>query len=159
MRCSLLDPTLAHRRRYRGSLLHCGISLLLTDRFRSVEGQRRRSSPRPQCPQLPPIAGIRLIPNNRRLVPKAAVSNRSKTVFLLNDLVGCHLHNQRHCEAERLRRFEIDDEFELGRPHHGKLGRLLTLEDAIDIEGRLAELVVYVHSIREEAARIDILTA
>src|SRR5262249_17143704 len=36
---------------------------------------------------------------------------------------------------------------------------LLTLEDAIDIEGRLAELVVYVHSIREEATRIDILAA
>jgi hypothetical protein len=34
---------------------------------RSATGQRRRSSPRPQCPQLPPIAGIRLIPNDRRL--------------------------------------------------------------------------------------------
>jgi hypothetical protein len=77
----------------------------------------------------------------RRSVPKAAVSNRSKTVFLLDDLVGGHLHDQRHREAECLRRFEIDDEFELGRLHHGKLGGLLTLEDAIDIEGRLAELV------------------
>ena len=61
---------------------------------------------------------------------------------LLDDLVGGHLHDQRHREAERLRRFEIDDEFDLGRLHHGKVGGLLTLEDAIDIEGRLAELVV-----------------
>jgi hypothetical protein len=30
----------------------------------------------------------------------------------------------------------------LGRLHHRKLGGLLTLEDAIDIEGRLAEQVV-----------------
>src|SRR6516162_1459928 len=90
---------------------------------------------------------------------KAAVSRCSKTVFLLDNLVSGHLHDQRYREAERLRRFEIDDEFELRGLLHRKLGGLLTLEDAIDIEGRLAELVVYVHSIREEAARIDILTA
>ena len=66
----------------------------------------------------------------------------SKTVFLLDDLVGGHLHDQRHREAECLRRFEIDDEFELRGLLHRKLGGLLTLEDAIDIEGRLAELVV-----------------
>jgi hypothetical protein len=63
-------------------------------------------------------------------------------LYLLDDLVGGHLHDQRHREAECLRRFEIDDEFDLGRLHHGKLGGLLTLEDAIDIEGHLAELVV-----------------
>jgi hypothetical protein len=77
-----------------------------------------------------------------RVVPKPAVSSRSKTVFLLDDLVGGHLHDQRHREAERLRRFEIDDEFDLRGLLHRKLGGLLTLEDAIDIEGRLAELVV-----------------
>src|SRR5215469_12145865 len=60
----------------------------------------------------------------------------------LDHLVGGHLHDQRHRDAERLRRFEIDDEFDLGRLHHRKLGGLLTLEDAIDIEGRSAELVV-----------------
>ena len=35
-----------------------------------------------------------------------------------------------------------DDEFDLGRLHYWKLGGLLTLEDAIDIEGRLTEQVV-----------------
>ena len=87
------------------------------------------------------------------------MSNRTKTVFLLDDLIGGHLHDQRYREAEPLCRFEIDDQFELGRLHHWKLGGLLTLEDAIDIEGRLAELVVLVSSIREEATRIDILAA
>src|SRR5262249_8232995 len=55
---------------------------------------------------------------------------------LFDDLVGGHLHDQRHREAEGLRRFELDDEFDLGRLHHRKLGGVLTLEDAIDIEGR-----------------------
>ena len=43
-------------------------------------GGLARSSPRLQCPQLPPIAGTRLIPNDRRLVPTADVSKCSKTV-------------------------------------------------------------------------------
>ena len=33
---------------------------------------------------------------------------------LFNHLVGRHLHNQRHSDAERLRGLEIDDEFEFG---------------------------------------------
>src|SRR6516165_3623401 len=74
-------------------------------------------------------------------VPQAAVSRCSKRRSLFDQLVGGHLHDQWHRETERLRRFEIDDEFDLGRLHHGKLGGLLTLEDAIDVEGRLAELV------------------
>jgi hypothetical protein len=57
--------------------------------------------------------GISCAAANDGQCQKAAVSNRSKTVFLLDDLVGGHLHDQRHREAERLRRFEIDDEFEL----------------------------------------------
>ena len=39
-------------------------------------------------------------------------------------------------------RFDIDDEFELGRRLHRKVCGFLALENAIDIEGRLAELVV-----------------
>jgi len=58
---------------------------------------------------------------------KAAVSRCSKTVFLLDNLVSGHLHDQRYREAERLRRFEIDDEFELRGLLHRKLGGLLTL--------------------------------
>src|SRR5947209_13145804 len=86
-------------------------------------------------------------------------SRLKRRLALLDDLVGGHLHDQRHREAERLRRFEIDDEFELRGLHYRKLSRLLTLEDAINIEGRLAELVVSVSCIREEATRIDILAA
>jgi hypothetical protein len=123
-----------------GGLLHCGI---LT-RFRSPWGHkpRRRLGPGASlCPQYLQSRRSFVHRSERRQVPKAAVSRCSKTVFLLDDLVGGHLHDQRHREAECLRRFEIDDEFDLGRLHYRKLGGLLTLEDAIHIEGRLAELV------------------
>jgi hypothetical protein len=75
------------------------------------------------------------------LVPKPVVSTRSKR-RLFDYLVGGHLHDRRHCEAERLCGLEIDDEFDLRGLLHRKLGGLLTLEEAIDIEGSLAELVV-----------------
>src|SRR5262249_26282900 len=90
---------------------------------------------------------------------KRANTSTHRVPRLFDDLVGGDLHDQRHREAERLRRFEIDDELELRGLLHRKLGWLLTLENAIDIEGRLAELVVSVGCIREEATRIDILAA
>jgi hypothetical protein len=72
-------------------------------------------------------------------VPEAVVSTRSKK-RLFDYVGGGHLHDRRHREAERLRRFEIDDEFDLRGLLHRKLGGLLTLEDAIDIESSLVEL-------------------
>jgi transposase len=63
----------------------------------------------------------------QQYLPGPDVSRCSKTVFLLDQVVGGHLHDQRHRDAECLRRFEIDDEFDLGRLHHRKLGGLLTL--------------------------------
>ena len=77
----------------------------------SQMGQRRRSkrsSPRPQCPQLPPIAGIRLIPNDRRLVPIGDLSRCSKST-LLDDLVGAAGQGQRDGDAKRLGGFEVDE--------------------------------------------------
>src|SRR5260370_563941 len=87
---------------------------------------------------LPLIATAERTRWHRRSGPKPAVSNRSKTVFLLDDLVGGHLHDQRHREAERLRRFEIDDEFELGRQHDRQVGGLLAPEDAAGVDADLS---------------------
>jgi hypothetical protein len=39
-------------------------------------------------------------------------------------------------EAKRLGGLEVDDEFVLGRRLHRKVGRLLALEDAIDVASR-----------------------
>ena len=44
-------------------------------------------------------------------------------------------------EAERLCGLEVDYQFELGRRLHRQVGRLLALEDAIDIDGRAPVLV------------------
>jgi hypothetical protein len=67
-------------------------------------GGLARSSPRPQCPQLPPIAGLRLIPNDRRLVPTPDVSRCSKMVLvqkpdLLDHLVGAGEQHRWNFEA------------------------------------------------------------
>ena len=42
---------------------------------------------------------------------------------------------------------------------YGQVSRFGAFQNAVDIEGCLAELIVYVRSIRQEAARIDILAA
>jgi hypothetical protein len=47
----------------------------------------------------------------------------------------------RHRKAERLGGLEIDHQFVLGRRLHRKVGRLLALEDAIDVFGRASVLV------------------
>src|SRR5882757_86542 len=50
-----------------------------------------------------------------------------------NHIIRRHLQRQRHGEAERLGGLEVDDQFELGRRLHGKIARLLTAENAIDV--------------------------
>ena len=44
-------------------------------------------------------------------------------------------------EAERLGGLEVDDQLVLGRRLHRQVGRLLALEDAVDVAGRLPVLV------------------
>jgi hypothetical protein len=48
---------------------------------------------------------------------------------LLDDLVGHLLKMQRHLKPERVGRFDVDDQLELARRLHRKVGRLLALED------------------------------
>src|SRR5262249_17497673 len=101
-------------------------------------------------PQAARLRGMSAMPSiateslHRNEPTQRAITGREQVqqiASLFDQLVGGHLHDQRHRDAECLRRFEIDDEFDLGRLHHRKVCGLLTLEDAIDIEGRLAERV------------------
>jgi hypothetical protein len=60
---------------------------------------------------------------------------------LLNHLVGGRNQRRWHGEAEHLRRFEVDHQLVLGRRLHRQVGRLLALEDAIDVTCRVTILI------------------
>jgi hypothetical protein len=67
---------------------------------------------------------------------------QKRTSRLLFDHCVCASEQRgRHGEAERLRGFEVDDGFVLGRHLHRQVGRLLALEDAVDVAGRAPVLV------------------
>jgi hypothetical protein len=55
---------------------------------------------------------------------------------LFDHLVGASEQRVRHVEAERFGRLEVDHQLVLGRRLHRKVGRLLALENAIDVAGR-----------------------
>ena len=58
-------------------------------------------------------------------------------------------------EAERLRGLEVNGQFELRWLLNGKIGRLGSLQDAIDIGSRAPEIVVDIGSIRHQGALRD----
>jgi hypothetical protein len=73
-------------------------------------------------------------------VPIATDAPQQKA-YLFDDLVGEGEQRGRHVKTERFGGLEIDHRFVLGRRLHRQVGRLLALEDAIDIVGRAAVLI------------------
>jgi hypothetical protein len=64
-----------------------------------------------------------------------------QTITLFYHLVGAGEHDRRHIDAERLGGLEVEHRLVFGRRLHRQVGRLLALEGAIDIAGRLPVLV------------------
>jgi hypothetical protein len=89
---------------------------------------------------VPPIATASVLATNGRDVPIASLTQCSRQ-SLFDHLVGAGEQRWRHREAERLRSLEIDHQFVLGRVLHRQVARFLALEDAIDVAGRLPEIV------------------
>ena len=58
-------------------------------------------------------------------------------------------------EAERLGGLEVDHQLVLGRRLHRQVGRLLALEDAVDVAGRAPVLVDLIRPIGDQAAAGD----
>ena len=83
---------------------------------------------------------------NVRFVPTADIG------VLIDHLVGTGEKRWRHGKTKRPSGLKIDHQFKLGRRLHRQIGRLLALEDAIDIAGRLTVLVDKIRTIRHEAA-------
>jgi hypothetical protein len=59
---------------------------------------------------------------------------------LLDHLVRAGQQRVGHRQSERLGGLQVDDQLVLGRRLHRKVGRLLALQDAVDVLGRRAEL-------------------
>ena len=74
---------------------------------------------------------------------------------LFDHRVSAREHRGRHGEAEGFYRFEIDHGLVLCRCLYRHLGRLLALQDAINVAGRLPELVDKIGSVGNRATIVD----
>src|SRR5215510_7688773 len=81
---------------------------------------------------------------------------RSKSL-LLDHLVGGHLHDQRHREAERLGGPKIDHQFELGWLQDRQVGWLCALENVPSVNARLAIGASNACPIAHQAAGFDVI--
>jgi hypothetical protein len=66
------------------------------------------------------------------------VSSCSKPT-LFDHLVGAREQRRRNFDAQRLRRLQVDDQFEFGRLLNRQISRLGTFENAVDVIRRTAE--------------------
>ena len=121
-------------------------------------GPARPGRPRCRRPMSTPMRRIALaLLRARRERPRAAAppSSVMNSRRFIRSPRRRAASTSRHVEAERLGGLEIDHQLVLGRRLHRQVGRLLALEDAVDIAGRAAVLVDRIGPVGDQAAAGD----
>src|SRR3954447_23773510 len=78
-----------------------------------------------------------------------------KSASLFDDLIGGDQQTRWNCQAKCLRRFAVDDSFELRRRLHRKVSGFCTAQDAVDKGCPLARQIDEVSPVTHETARYD----
>src|SRR5215813_11206481 len=76
--------------------------------------------------------------------------------MLLNDSVRSCQHIRRNREPDLLRRFQIDDEFELLRLLDGEISRRSAFEDFVHVRSGAAKQVANAYAVRHKPTLFDI---
>src|SRR4029453_3209024 len=104
---------------------------------------------------LPPESGHVHCTSLRLLWAKSGLMECSKKRSLFDHLVSSSEHRVRHGETERFGRLEIDRQIVLGWRLHRQVGRLVALENTIDVNRSAPVLVDRIRPIRDQAAGTD----
>ena len=84
---------------------------------------------------------------------------RERSQPSLDHFVGARQQRCGNFDADRLGRLQVDDELESRRQLDRHLGWFLAVEDAADVDGRLAKLVRKVGPVAHQPASLDQLAS
>src|SRR5580704_11855551 len=103
-------------------------------------------------------AVVRSTPQERTSRTRAVTSEKCQQATSFDHLVGAGDEGSRKIEAEGFCRLQVNHQIIFGRSLDRKIGRLLALENAIDITGRAPKLVDAIGPVENQPAAVDIVS-